>query len=159
MGILFFLLKCWIPVGAQVPCMASLGVFSSFPISFPAFSGIFSLFKGIKLHLCAVGWCLRRSLFVYYHIFRMRVKKLPHILALHLKRFKYMEQLNRYTKLSYRVVFPLELRLFNTVSTGGSIFRLLHCMSVIIPVKQSQWIIWWSLCYVTLHIKQSPLHY
>ena len=48
--------------------------------------------------------------------FRMRVKKLPHILALHLKRFKYMEQLNRYTKLSYRVVFPLELRLFNTVS-------------------------------------------
>ena len=46
----------------------------------------------------------------------MRVKKLPQILALHLKRFKYMEQLNRFTKLSYRVVFPLELRLFNTVS-------------------------------------------
>ena len=47
----------------------------------------------------------------------MRVKKLPKILALHLKRFKYMEHLHRYTKLSYRVVFPLELRLFNTVST------------------------------------------
>ena len=46
----------------------------------------------------------------------MRVKKLPKILALHLKRFKYMEQLQRYTKLSYRVVFPIELRLFNTVS-------------------------------------------
>ena len=46
----------------------------------------------------------------------MRVKKLPQILALHLKRFKYMEQMNRFTKLSYRVVFPLELRLFNTVS-------------------------------------------
>ncbi|KAG8144329.1 hypothetical protein E2320_012855 [Naja naja] len=45
---------------------------------------------------------------------RMRVKKLPMILALHLKRFKYMDQLHRYTKLSYRVVFPLELRLFNT---------------------------------------------
>ena len=52
-------------------------------------------------------------IFVFH---RMRVKKLPHILALHLKRFKYMEQVNRYTKLSYRVVFPLELRLFNTVS-------------------------------------------
>ena len=53
----------------------------------------------------------------YIFVFdRMRVKKLPHILALHLKRFKYMEQVNRYTKLSYRVVFPLELRLFNTVS-------------------------------------------
>lgn len=46
----------------------------------------------------------------------MRVKKLPQILALHLKRFKYMEHLNRYIKVSYRVVFPLELRLFNTVS-------------------------------------------
>ena len=46
----------------------------------------------------------------------MRVKKLPHILALHLKRFKYVDQLSRHTKLSYRVVFPLELRLFNTVS-------------------------------------------
>ncbi len=45
----------------------------------------------------------------------MRVKKLPQILALHLKRFKYVEQLNRYTKLSYRVLFPLELRLFNVV--------------------------------------------
>jgi len=42
------------------------------------------------------------------------VKKLPHVLALHLKRFK-LEQPNRSIKLSYRVVFPLELRLFNTV--------------------------------------------
>ncbi|GAB5566239.1 ubiquitin carboxyl-terminal hydrolase 12 isoform X1 [Prionailurus iriomotensis] len=30
---------------------------------------------------------------------RMKVKKLPMILALHLKRFKYMDQLHRYTKL------------------------------------------------------------
>ncbi|CAH0669344.1 unnamed protein product [Spodoptera exigua] len=45
---------------------------------------------------------------------RMRVKKLPLILALHLKRFKYMEQYNRHIKVSHRVVFPLELRLFNT---------------------------------------------
>lgn len=47
---------------------------------------------------------------------RMRIKKLPMILALHLKRFKYMEQYNRHIKVSHRVVFPLELRLFNTVS-------------------------------------------
>ena len=57
----------------------------------------------------------------YAHFsFRMRVKKLPKILALHLKRFKYMEQLQRYAKLSYRVVFPFELRLFNTVSMSSS---------------------------------------
>lgn len=49
---------------------------------------------------------------------RMRVKKLPMILSLHLKRFKYMEQYNRHIKVSHRVVFPLELRLFNTVSAG-----------------------------------------
>ena len=48
----------------------------------------------------------------------MRVKRLPTILALHLKRFKYMEQYNRHIKVSHRVVFPLELRLFNTVSTS-----------------------------------------
>ena len=48
---------------------------------------------------------------------RMRVKRLPTILALHLKRFKYMEQYNRHIKVSHRVVFPLELRLFNTVSS------------------------------------------
>ena len=48
----------------------------------------------------------------------MRVKKLPMILALHLKRFKYMEQYNRHIKVSHRVVFPLELRLFNTVGSN-----------------------------------------
>ena len=49
---------------------------------------------------------------------RLRVKKLPQILALHLKRFKYMEHSHRYTKLSYRVVFPWELKLFNTVHSS-----------------------------------------
>ncbi|CAH1417758.1 unnamed protein product [Lactuca virosa] len=46
---------------------------------------------------------------------RMKIKKQPHILMIHLKRFKYMEQLRRYKKLSYRVVFPLELKLTNTM--------------------------------------------
>jgi ubiquitin C-terminal hydrolase len=46
---------------------------------------------------------------------RMKIKKLPNVLALHLKRFKYQERLQKYIKLSYRVVFPFELRLFNTV--------------------------------------------
>nr|CAD1826348.1 unnamed protein product [Ananas comosus var. bracteatus] len=46
---------------------------------------------------------------------RMKIKKPPHILVIHLKRFKYIEQLGRYKKLSYRVVFPMELKLTNTV--------------------------------------------
>merc|ERR1711959_630487 len=44
----------------------------------------------------------------------MKVKSLPKILALHLKRFKYIEHLGRYRKLSYRVVFPFKLKLSNT---------------------------------------------
>ena len=57
-----------------------------------------------------------------FFVHRMRVKKLPKILALHLKRFKYMEQLNRFTKLSHRVLFTFELRLFETVN--GNYFYL-----------------------------------
>ncbi|UYV60209.1 hypothetical protein LAZ67_1000406 [Cordylochernes scorpioides] len=63
---------------------------------------------------------------------RMRVKKLPMILALHLKRFKYMEQQNRHTKLSYRVVFPFELRLFNTSDDAYNPDRLYDLVAVVI---------------------------
>ena len=62
----------------------------------------------------------------------MRVKRLPTILALHLKRFKYMEQMNRFIKVSHRVVFPLELRLFNTVCmlVGASIITMKDYISI-----------------------------
>jgi len=62
---------------------------------------------------------------------RMRVKKLPHVLALHLKRFK-LEQPNRSIKLSYRVVFPLELRLFNTSDDASNPDRMYDLISVVI---------------------------
>lgn len=55
---------------------------------------------------------------------RMRIKKLPRILALHLKRFKYVEVFKQYKKLSYRVVFPFELRLLNTVSILWEIYGI-----------------------------------
>ena len=41
---------------------------------------------------------------------RMRLKRLPRTLALHLKRFKFVEQLQRHQKLNDRVSFPFELR-------------------------------------------------
>ncbi|KAA8580766.1 hypothetical protein FQN60_013724 [Etheostoma spectabile] len=62
----------------------------------------------------------------------LSVDKLPMILALHLKRFKYMEQLQRYTKLSYRVVFPLELRLFNTSGDATNPERLYDLVAVVV---------------------------
>ncbi|GAB2219427.1 hypothetical protein Droror1_Dr00007062 [Drosera rotundifolia] len=55
---------------------------------------------------------------------RMKIKKPPHILVIHLKRFKYMEHLGRYKKLSYRVVFPMELKLTNTVEDANSEYSL-----------------------------------
>lgn len=62
---------------------------------------------------------------------RMRIKKPPKILALHLKRFKYMEMQNRHTKLTSRVVFPLELRLFNATEYEDRLYDLfaavIHC--------------------------------
>ncbi|CAG9799497.1 unnamed protein product [Chironomus riparius] len=63
---------------------------------------------------------------------RMRVKKLPMILALHLKRFKYMEQYNRHIKVSHRVVFPLELRLFNTSDDAVNPDRMYDLTAVVI---------------------------
>ncbi|XP_075234974.1 ubiquitin-specific protease 12/46 [Lycorma delicatula] len=63
---------------------------------------------------------------------RMRVKKLPMILALHLKRFKYMEQYNRHIKVSHRVVFPLELRLFNTSDDAVNPDRMYNLVAVVI---------------------------
>ncbi|KAJ1816251.1 hypothetical protein LPJ75_002091 [Coemansia sp. RSA 2598] len=56
---------------------------------------------------------------------RMRLKRLPNILALHLKRFKYHDGLGRYVKLSYRVNFPTELRVPNTTEeTGDYLYSL-----------------------------------
>uniref|UniRef100_A0A453IZC6 Ubiquitin carboxyl-terminal hydrolase n=4 Tax=Triticinae TaxID=1648030 RepID=A0A453IZC6_AEGTS len=55
---------------------------------------------------------------------RMKIKKQPNILVIHLKRFKYIEQLGRYKKLTYRVVFPLELKLMNTVDNSDLEYSL-----------------------------------
>eukprot|EP00123_Amoebidium_parasiticum_P004565 comp15853_c0_seq1/m.13180 comp15853_c0_seq1/g.13180 ORF comp15853_c0_seq1/g.13180 comp15853_c0_seq1/m.13180 type:complete len:493 (-) comp15853_c0_seq1:268-1746(-) len=65
---------------------------------------------------------------------RMRIKKLPPILALHLKRFKYIEELQRYKKLSYRVVFPMELKLFNTSDDAENPDQMYDLFAVVIHV-------------------------
>lgn len=65
---------------------------------------------------------------------RMRVKMLPKILSLHLKRFKFIEQFKKYRKLSYRVVFPLELRLCNTSDDAEDPDRLYSLFAVVVHV-------------------------
>ncbi|CAF0907400.1 unnamed protein product [Adineta steineri] len=63
---------------------------------------------------------------------RMRIKKLPRILALHLKRFKYFEVFKQYKKLSYRVVFPFELRLLNTSEDCTNNDRIYDLVSLVV---------------------------
>ncbi|SOV08374.1 related to deubiquitinating enzyme ubh1 [Ustilago sp. UG-2017a] len=71
---------------------------------------------------------------------RMKIKKLPNVLALHLKRFKYEESVQRYVKLAYRVAFPQELRLFNTSDDAEDPDRL------------------YELCAIVVHIGAGPHH-
>jgi ubiquitin C-terminal hydrolase len=65
---------------------------------------------------------------------RMRIRSLPHILSLHLKRFKYVEQFGKFKKLSWRVVFPLELRLCNTSDDAHDPDRLYALFAVVVHV-------------------------
>ena len=65
---------------------------------------------------------------------RMKIKKLPRILALHLKRFKYTEDLQRLQKLFHRVVFPYNLRLFNTTDDAEDPDRLYELYAVVVHI-------------------------
>jgi ubiquitin C-terminal hydrolase len=65
---------------------------------------------------------------------RMKIKKLPNVLALHLKRFKYQEDVQKYIKLAYRVAFPFELRLFNTVDDADDPDRLYQLFAIVVHI-------------------------
>lgn len=65
---------------------------------------------------------------------RMKVKRLPKVLALHLKRFKYTEDYSRLQKLFHRVVYPYELRMFNTTDDTEDPDRLYELYAVIVHI-------------------------
>lgn len=65
---------------------------------------------------------------------RMKIKRLPKVLALHLKRFKYMEQTGRFEKLHYRVLYPYHLRLFNTTDDAEDPDRLYELYAVVVHI-------------------------
>ncbi|GAB7341485.1 hypothetical protein MBLNU457_7715t2 [Dothideomycetes sp. NU457] len=65
---------------------------------------------------------------------RMKIKRLPRILALHLKRFKYTEDYNRLQKLFHRVEYPFHLRLFNTTDDAENSDRLYELYAVVVHI-------------------------
>ncbi|KAG5929439.1 hypothetical protein E4U42_005906 [Claviceps africana] len=65
---------------------------------------------------------------------RMKVKRLPKILTLHLKRFKYTEDYSRLQKLFHRVVYPYHLRMFNTTDEAEDPDRLYELYAVVVHI-------------------------
>mmetsp|Transcript_14579 Transcript_14579/g.29157 ORF Transcript_14579/g.29157 Transcript_14579/m.29157 type:complete len:371 (-) Transcript_14579:8-1120(-) len=64
----------------------------------------------------------------------IRVKRTPNILALHLKRFKYLENVGRLKKLAHRVVFPAELKLDNTTDAAAAEDAVFSLFAVVVHV-------------------------
>ena len=64
----------------------------------------------------------------------MKIKQPPNILALHLKRFKWSESNNVYVKHASRVVFPLDLRLFNTTDQTSQPDQLYELSAIVVHI-------------------------
>ncbi|ROT35287.1 cysteine proteinase [Sodiomyces alkalinus F11] len=65
---------------------------------------------------------------------RMKIKRLPKVMALHLKRFKYTEDYSRLQKLFHRVVYPYHLRMFNTTDDAEDPDRLYELYAVVVHI-------------------------
>jgi len=64
----------------------------------------------------------------------MKIQKSPKILALHLKRFKFTEDMQRNLKLFHRVVYPPTLRLFNTTDDAADPDRMYELYAVVVHI-------------------------
>ena len=67
----------------------------------------------------------------------MKIHKLPSVLVMQLKRFKYNEKLGYMTKLDWRVSFPLELRVWNTTPDSTDADRLYMLFAVVVHIGAS----------------------
>jgi len=82
---------------------------------------------------------------------RIQVNQLPYCLALHLKRFKFNEEMGRFMKISARVVFPLQLRVpirSGEATEGPEVFYRLYAVIVHIGRDPNHG---HYVCYVNSH--------
>ncbi|KAJ3272942.1 hypothetical protein HDV01_005139 [Terramyces sp. JEL0728] len=92
----------------------------------------------------SLSTCLRQfsKSEVLCHKDKMKIKSLPNVLAIHLKRFKYQEQLGRFSKLSYRVCFTEKLGLFNTADETENPETIYDLTGIIVHIgSNQQWIL------------------
>ena len=69
------------------------------------------MLNGVDKFLCDSCGCRQEA------VKSLKLKRLPPVLLLHMKRFKYSEQTRGFSKLCFRIAFPLTLRLDS--SSGG----------------------------------------
>lgn len=65
---------------------------------------------------------------------RMRLKRLPKILALHLKRFKFTDDMQRMQKLFHHVSYPYYLRLLNTTDSSEESDKLYELYAIVVHI-------------------------
>lgn len=65
---------------------------------------------------------------------RMMIKKLPRVLTLHLKRFKYTDDYSSLQKLFYRVAYPFHLRMFYTTEETEDPDRFYELYAVVVHI-------------------------
>lgn len=94
------------------------------------FSKVEMLARSNKFH-CGTCHALTEA---HKHI---RIKKLPRVLIVQLKRFKFVEELNRFTKLSHRIAYPRWLRIPNASADAAQPERLYALTAVVLHLGAS----------------------
>lgn len=83
---------------------------------------------------------------------RMKIRKLPQILALHLKRFKFEPQINRHVKLQHVVRYETTLRLGNTTDDAIDPDRLYELYAVVVHLGGASYHGHYIACVRTDHL-------
>lgn len=83
---------------------------------------------------------------------RMKIRKLPKVLALHLKRFKFEPELQRHVKLQHVVRYDLTLRIGNTTDDASDPDRLFELYAVVVHLGGASYHGHYIACVRTEHL-------